>query len=191
MIRKLSKISLTAVVALGVLVGCASHSTDSATVSPSEPPGYEPHNTADVAFTQQMVSLQQEAIALSDTLLAKEGIAPGVVDLAKEIKPVRASEITQMQGWLKSWGNPPAVAGEADVSELPSDQHVAQLQAAEGVEATRFYLNQMIANNEKGLALSKTEIDDGQYRATITMARANQVDQQQEITTMKSILDTL
>jgi uncharacterized protein (DUF305 family) len=62
------------------------------------------HNHADVMFARHMIPHHQQAIDMSDILLAKPNIDPRVVDLANRIKAAQAPEIVQMQGWLDSWG---------------------------------------------------------------------------------------
>ena len=43
---------------------------------------------------------------MSEIILAKQGIDPRVVDLAKQIKAAQGPEIEQMQGWMNQWGMP-------------------------------------------------------------------------------------
>jgi uncharacterized protein (DUF305 family) len=62
------------------------------------------HNHADVMFAMHMVPHHQQAIDMSDIVLAKPNIDPRVVDLATRIKAAQAPEIVAMQGWLNSWG---------------------------------------------------------------------------------------
>ncbi len=58
-------------------------------------------------FAQQMIPHHQQAIEMSDIVLARKGIDPRVTDLATAIKAAQGPEIKQMQGWLGQWGNPP------------------------------------------------------------------------------------
>lgn len=177
-----------AVIALSVLAGCSLHQAANDQVSPAHPPGYEAHNSADVTYAQRMIPLQQRAITLSDVLLAKRDVDSYVTDVATAIKRNDGSEIAQMQGWLKGWGGQqPATAGD-DIATLGADQALADLKSADDGAAAQIFLRQMIANRQQALALSKTEIDDGQYRATIAVARGNQVTEQRQITTMQSLL---
>ncbi len=46
----------------------------------------------------------------------------------------------------------------------------------------------MIANRERALALSKTEVDKGTYRATVAVAGGGEATQERQITTMKTLL---
>jgi uncharacterized protein (DUF305 family) len=57
-------------------------------------------------FAQQMIPHHQQAIQMSDIVLAKQGIDSRVVDLADQIKAAQGPEIQPMQGWLTQWGQP-------------------------------------------------------------------------------------
>jgi uncharacterized protein (DUF305 family) len=188
MLRQWAKTSAGAVVAMGVLAGCSIQQAATDHLTPARPPGYESHNTADVTFAQQMIPLQKRAIAVSDALLAKPDVNPDVTDLATSIKSIDRSEITQMRGWLSGWGNPPGAAADGSVTALASGPSPAEITSADAGQAAKLFLTTMIANRERALAFSETEIDDGEYRATVALARANRVTQQRQITTMKSLL---
>lgn len=64
------------------------------------------HNMADMHFARMMIPHHEQAIEMSDIILAKKGTDPRVVDLATQIKAAQGPEIEQMQGWLKQWGMP-------------------------------------------------------------------------------------
>ena len=51
-----------------------------------------------------MIPHHQQAIEMSDMLLAKDGIDERVVDLAGQIKGEQAPEIEEMRSWLDQWG---------------------------------------------------------------------------------------
>ncbi|MEV0674036.1 DUF305 domain-containing protein [Mycobacterium sp. NPDC050441] len=115
---KLMMLSAGAVVAAALVAGC-SQSTDGATDATTATSAVattpqasgnadnSAHNDADVMFAQHMIPHHQQAVEMSDVLLAKPGIDARVTDLATQIKGAQAPEIAQMQGWLKQWGNPP------------------------------------------------------------------------------------
>ena len=62
---------------------------------------------------------------------------------------------------------------------------------AEGVDANRFFLTQMIAHHEGAISVAQTEIEEGQSPPAVAMARSIVTTQQQEIDTMKGILASL
>ncbi len=77
----------------------APSTTQSATATPAAA-----HNQADVMFAHMMIPHHQQAIQMSDMILAKQGVDSRVVDLAMQIKAAQGPEIDQMQGWLDQWG---------------------------------------------------------------------------------------
>ena len=60
------------------------------------PEGTEAHNNADVWFVRKMIPHHQQAIEMSDILLAKQGIDPRVAELANKIKAAEVPESQQM-----------------------------------------------------------------------------------------------
>jgi uncharacterized protein (DUF305 family) len=184
----------------------------SATAAPTTTQNAEAHNDADVMFAQHMIPHHQQAIEMSDMLLTKQGIDPRVTELAKQIKAAQGPEIKQMQGWLTQWGNPqmptpsgdmsghgnmPGMSGMPSMSGMPgmagmmSDEDMTALQNAQGVEASKLFLTQMITHHEGAITMAQTEIKDGQYPAAVELARSIVAAQRKEIDTMKGILATL
>jgi uncharacterized protein (DUF305 family) len=170
-----------------------------ATASTTMPPaGTEAHNNADVWFVRHMIPHHRQAIEMSDMLLAKQGIDPRVTELANTIKAAESPEIQQMQDWLKQWGEPmPAMTpgdmqgpAEGVIGQL-SERELNALGEAEGADASRLFLTQMIAHHEGALSVAQTEIEEGQYPLAVAMARSIASTQQQGIDTIKGILASL
>jgi uncharacterized protein (DUF305 family) len=184
--RQFAKTSAGALMALGLLAGCSLHNAATEQAAPTRPPGYEEHNDADIAFAQRMIPLEQQAVALSDALLAKQGVNSDVADIAGAIRQNDRPEIAQLQGWLKEWNAP--AGPQAGAAELASGPNITSIKAADPGQAGQIYLEQMIANREHTLALSKSEVDDGTYRATVAAAAGNQATQERQISTMKTLL---
>ncbi|MGV1005881.1 MAG: DUF305 domain-containing protein [Candidatus Nanopelagicales bacterium] len=102
---------MAALAAVAVIGACSNSATKEATSSAAPAPtatsSLTPagaHNQADMNFAHMMIPHHQQAIVMSDVILAKQGIDPRVVDLAKQIKAAQGPEIEQMQGWMKQWG---------------------------------------------------------------------------------------
>ena len=104
--------ALATVAALGACSNTATKeaSPSSATASApssaqaSTPAQASEHNQADMDFAKMMIVHHQQAVEMSDMILAKQGIDPRVLDLAKQIKAAQGPEIATMQGWLSQWG---------------------------------------------------------------------------------------
>lgn len=174
---------------------------------PAATAGVMAHNDVDIRFAQGMIPHHAQAIEMSDMLLAKEGIDPSVVRLAEQIKAAQSPEIDQMNGWLSEWGvdtsaTPPSSGSMPDhdmsAGGMPgmsgdgmmSDDDMAALQNAQGAEAARLFLTQMIEHHNGAIMMAQQEIDAGKFPATVDLARSIVSAQQQEIVTMEQILES-
>jgi uncharacterized protein (DUF305 family) len=79
------------------------------------------HNQADMMFAHMMIPHHQQAVEMSDMILAKQGVDPRVVDLAKQIKAAQGPEIEQMQGWMNQWGMSGMPGMNGTQGNMPSD----------------------------------------------------------------------
>lgn len=143
-----------------------------------------------------MILHHQQAIQMSDVLLAKQDIDPRVIDLAKQIKAAQDPETQQMQTWLTQWGQPtmPMMPGMDTPSEMPgmmSQEDMTALENAQGVEASKLFLTQMIQHHQGAIIMAQDEINSGQFPGAVAMARSIASTQQQEINTMQGILTSL
>lgn len=216
--------ALAAVVALsacGNATKTAATSTASASAVASttaSAPANQAHNDADVWFTQHMIPHHQQAIEMSDIILAKQGIDPRVVTLANQIKAAQGPEIQQMQGWLRLWGAPAMPMTPGDMNDMPgmpgmpghdngpghddmpgmgtgsgmmSPADMTALQNAQGPAASKLFLTQMIAHHQGAITMSQKEIATGQDQAVIALATSITESQQKEIDQMNAMLATL
>ncbi|MFG1931223.1 DUF305 domain-containing protein [Mycobacterium sp. NPDC048908] len=195
--KRTSLIGAGALVVLAVMTGCSNSNEPEHSAAPSSPASAaaEAHNDADVMFAQHMIPHHQQAIEMSDMVLAKHGIDPRVAELASQIKAAQGPEIQQMQGWLTRWGSPamPPMSGHdmPSMQGMMSASDMTALTNAQGVEASKLFLTQMISHHEGAITMAQNEIKDGQYPAAIELAKAIVTAQQKEIDTMRSILSTL
>ncbi len=72
---------------------------------------------------------------------------------------------------------------------MMSEADMAALQNAQGAEAGRLFLTQMIAHHKGAIMMAQQEIDNGQFPAAVGMARNIVSSQQAEIDTMQALLD--
>lgn len=213
--KRTTLVGAGALVAVAVAAGCSNTSetqptaagpSASVTASSEVSAQSQAHNDADVMFAQHMIPHHQQAVEMSDMLLAKQGIDPRVTDLATQIKDAQGPEIEQMQRWLDEWGNPPMPpmagghgnmdhgnmsGGMAGMQGMMSEADMTALQNAQGVEAAKLFLTQMIAHHEGAITMAQDEIDDGQFPDAVEMARTIVTTQQQEIDTMRGLLGSL
>ncbi|MBB1017264.1 DUF305 domain-containing protein [Dietzia sp. DQ11-71] len=186
----------------------ADASAESGTNAPPEPGADAPadegeRSAADVMFVRMMIPHHEQAIEMSDIILAKSDIPADITALAEKIKAEQAPEIDQMTAWLDQWGQPPGprdghrghgggmpVMGN-DMSMMDgmlSADELQQLFDAEGTDAARLYLEQMIAHHEGAIDMAQGEVSDGTYQPTVDLARSIIDTQQQEIARMREML---
>ena len=85
----------------------------------------------------------------------------------------------------------PGTQGMPGMQGMMSPQDMAALQNAQGVDASKLFLTQMITHHEGAITMGQNEIKDGQYPAAKELAQSIVTSQQKEIDTMKGILATL
>jgi uncharacterized protein (DUF305 family) len=81
--------------------------------------------------------------------------------------------------------------GMGGMSGMMSAEDMEALRSAQGVEASRLFLTQMIEHHRGAIEMARTEIDTGQNPDAVAMARSIADTQQREITTMENILSSL
>jgi uncharacterized protein (DUF305 family) len=203
-------LAVAAALAVTGLTGCSSNdmsttpgmdhgssgSPSAASSSPAAPatPAAGPHNDADVMFAQGMIPHHQQAVAMSDMILAKDDIDPKVTDLATQIKAAQAPEIAQMSGWLAGWGqNPsPSMGMDHDMGGgMMSQADMDALDQATGKEAARLFLTGMITHHKGAITMAQHEVANGQNPEAVALAQKIITDQQAEITSMTQLLTQL
>ncbi|WP_010542373.1 DUF305 domain-containing protein [Dietzia alimentaria] len=155
------------------------------------------HSEADVMFAQMMMPHHEQAIEMSDIILSKDDIPADVVALAEEIQAAQGPEIQQLTDWLEQWGEPVEPqddGGGHDMSTMEgmlSDDELQQLRDAQGTDAARIFMEQMIAHHEGAVTMAEDEVADGTYQPAIDMAHTIITTQQQEIDEMRDMLNSL
>jgi uncharacterized protein (DUF305 family) len=148
-------------------------------------------NDADVTFAVEMVMHHQQAIEMSDTLLAKDGVHPDVVALAERIKAAQGPEIETMNQWLEDWGQDADMGGMDHGGGMMSEEDMAALEEADGETASSLFLEQMITHHQGAIDMAKTQLDNGQNPDAVALAQKIVEDQTAEITEMQGLLAQL
>lgn len=152
-------------------------------------------NDADTMFAQMMIPHHAQAVEMSDIMLKKEGIPTAVTDLATKIEAAQGPEIEKMTGWLESWGQPTEMPTGAhsshSMSGMMGEEDMAKLEAAQGTEAAKLFLTQMIAHHEGAVEMAKTETTDGKNADAVQLSKDIVSSQEAEIQEMKDLLATL
>lgn len=165
-----------------------STSHDMSTMTPGSTAASTEHNEADVMFAQMMLPHHEQAIVMSDIILAKTDIPPKVTELAKQIKGAQGPEITTLKSWLTAWGAPTNAAMDHEMDGMLSEEEIAALRAANGTEAAKMFLTDMIEHHEGAVDMAESEIADGKNADAIEMAHTIVDTQQKEIDSMKEML---
>ena len=163
------------------------------------PSGQASFNAADEMFVTMMIPHHEQAIEMADQILAKDGIDERVVTLAQQIKAAQGPEIQTMKGWLEDWGIPyddsmsdmSGMDGMDQGDGTMSDDDMAALDAATGVEATRLFLEGMIGHHQGAITMAQTVLNNGENPDVAALAQQIIDGQTAEITTMQDILATL
>lgn len=163
------------------------HSGDSET-------GSAKGNAADVEFLTGMKPHHEQAVEMSDIVLAADPPAE-VAKIAQQIKDAQSPEIEQMDQMLDALGED-TDGGEHEGHSsghggMMSEQDLAELEAATGTEAARLYLEAMIAHHEGAVEAADAEIADGEHGPAITLAKEIKTAQEAEIAEMQDLLEDL
>lgn len=86
---------------------------------------------------------------------------------------------------MPGMGNMPGMEGMVSPADMQA------LQNAQGVEADKLFLTQMIQHHRGAITMAQNEIDNGQSPDAIALAKAMVSSQQKEIETMNEILKSL
>lgn len=190
-----------AVVALTTLAGCSGpdsmsgmdhgSTSTSDTASPSAEAGM--FNDQDVTFAQMMTAHHEQAIEMADTLLGKTGVDEKVVQTAVNVKAAQQPEIETMAEWLRSWGaSTDSMTGmDHGGSGMMSDTDMSALAQADGADAGRMFLEQMIQHHQGAVAMAQTEVDAGQNTDAVALAQKIITHQTAEIAEMQKQLSGL
>lgn len=149
------------------------------------------HNGADTMFAQMMIPHHEQAVVMSDMMLAKDGLDPRVQELAAKIKTAQGPEIEKMDNWLAAWGEPREMSGHHAMDGMLSDEDLAQLDSATGDEAAKLFLSQMIEHHEGAVEMAEDEVADGSNPDAVKLAQDIVADQNAEIAEMKDLLQAL
>lgn len=197
--KKFLSLSAAAVVLVFALAGCARAANPGSALdgmnhgpaSSSQAPADATHNAADTMFAQMMIPHHAQAIQMSDIMLAKMGLDPKIVSLVTDIKAAQGPEIEKMTGWLTSWGEATKMSGSHAMNGMLSSTELDQLAAAQGAEAGKLFLEQMIAHHDGAVEMAAEAVRDGKSADVIALAKSIVASQETEIKVMKEMLAAL
>lgn len=177
----------------------SSSAPQSTTPSPSTSTSVSAEFTAaDVMFVQMMLPHHEQAVAMSTTLLNKNGVNPEVTALAEQITAAQQPEIDTMKSWLTAWSQQEKSDGGmggmdhgSGADGMATDAQLKEFQAADGAAGQKMYLEMMTAHHQGAITMAQNEIRDGKNPQAIQLAKDIVATQEQEITVMKDLVAKL
>ncbi|GGG57013.1 hypothetical protein GCM10011374_19810 [Kocuria dechangensis] len=184
----------TPTAAAGAQTGTAA--AGATTGAPSEEPVAAEHDDDDVMFAQMMIPHHAQAVQMSETLLAKDDIPTEVRQFAQKVIDAQGPEIERMNSMLEAWGAS-ATPDDADTghgghgSGMMTEEDMAALEEAEGEEAARLYLEQMIEHHRGAIDMAREEVSSGGNPQAVELAQEIVDAQEAEIAEMDGMLQEL
>lgn len=165
----------------------------SASPSPSAVDGAPAPAPADVMFVQMMIPHHEQAVEMSEILLAKQDMPLDLRELAEQIAAEQGPEIELMRSWLREWGMPEmgdmpgghgGHGGHAGMDGMLTEAELDELRAAEGETAVDLFLRQMIAHHEGAIDMAEDVVTNGRHPEVRALVDSIIVSQQAEIDLM-------
>ena len=152
-------------------------------------------------FAQMMIPHHEQAVDMSEILLAKDDIPQNVADFAQGVIDAQGPEIDRMNAMLEAWGQQPmnmddmdgtgGMGGHGGMSGMMSEDDMQQLEDATGTDAAKLYLEQMTRHHEGAVDMAEQQVADGQNPQAVALAEQVIEDQEAEIQEMKTMLENL
>ena len=159
------------------------------------------HNDADVMFAQMMLPHHEQAVEMSEMLLAKDDVPAEVAEFAQRVIDAQGPEIERMNDMLTAWEAEPLADAEdmdgmdhgsgAGMSGMMSEEDMSALADARGTGAAQLYLEQMTVHHEGAVEMAQEQIEQGQNPQAVELARQVVADQEAEIAEMEQMLQEL
>lgn len=153
--------------------------------------------SVDVGFARDMARHHDQAVELAE-LVRDRSDDPTVRQLARDIALTQQAQIGQMRGWLDVWGRAPTSVGapmqwmdhpaDQAMPGLASDEEVAELAAAEGVEAETRFLELMVRHHQGGIHMASAAADTAGEDVVRRLAGGMVESQQAEVDQMVDLL---
>ncbi|MCC2031166.1 DUF305 domain-containing protein [Microbacterium allomyrinae] len=182
-----------------------------APVHASAPDAVSPYPTLeDHCYIEGMIPHHEQALALSELILAATGVRERTRALAEFIVADQSAEIDTMRTWQQAWLRtiPAGSAGGAhsghgttedvptgcgdhghgEMKGMASPDQLAALDAAEGELADSMFLELMIAHHEGALEMATRAVLEGSNAFVRTSGKHVLVEQEREIAAMTALL---
>ena len=169
--------------------GRTDHQNSEKPVITGQPAGY---NADDVAFATNMIAHHQQAVELS-AMVPDRSTNPDLIALANQISAAQQPEIDVMKVFLVQWNeNPDTNSGHAGhggtMAGMVDAATMAKLQALNGAEFDKLWLESMITHHQGAIEMAKAEVANGDNVDAKALANNIITAQEAEIGQMKQML---
>lgn len=159
----------------------------------------QPHTRFDVLFAFDIIDHSGQAVALSNSTTVKQGIAPEIRDIARQISAGSTTYVNELQALLVDWGftpmtvGPRPAAGKPNVAVAPGeyplavDADVRRVTGATGTGAAGQYLELMIRQHRFTISAARDQLEAGSNPRAMAIARSLIESQQSEISVMETL----
>jgi uncharacterized protein (DUF305 family) len=143
-------------------------------------------NDADVTFAQNMVPHHQQAIDMAK-LVDSHTDRPELRKLADSVETSQSQEISQIKGWLRSWGKPETPSGghgghgETEMPGMMSEADMSRLMEATDTDFDLMFVEMMAAHHQGAIDMANTELKEGSLPEVKRLAQQIIDTQQAEI----------
>lgn len=167
------------------------HTTEHSTTTTTSAAASTDFNDADVSFLQMMYPHHAQAVEMAK-MVPSHTQNQQLIALAAQVEKAQAPEMQQITDLLAGFGKPAPSATEGhgghDMPGMMTDAQMSSLQAANGADFDRQWLEMMIAHHEGAVAMAQTELSGGVNPPSRQLATKIMADQEAEITTMRGML---
>ncbi|MET0931790.1 MAG: DUF305 domain-containing protein [Aeromicrobium sp.] len=156
-------------------------------------------SSIDTMFAADMVMHHEQAVELSQNLLAHDGVEERIAATARFIVKDQENEIQVMTSWLDAWQSSLDTAGHGEhggdsedpmPGMLPQSQ-VDEVTSLESAEAQVHFLRSMLTHHEGALTMSRDYLPERTNSFTYSTAQHIIREQGLEITYMTNLVDEL
>lgn len=147
-------------------------------------------NDVDLHFLAMMTPHHEQAVTMSDVVLAAEGVSSETRDLAERIKAGQQDEIDVMVGWTTAWNQGPLLAEHSVhiANGMVTPERMQALGALTGAEMERTFLTEMKSHHEGAIAMTQDQIDNGGFDELRALAEQMITVQSSEVVEMNTLL---